>query len=211
MANDRTTEHCERWSVCRFLATFADATFLRFPLTIVHRDRPDFLLNMGNHKIGIEVTEAIPEDEARASALAQHREYNELSFIERYVSGEGRRSLKQIDAIARGNASKSGWYGDLVEKDWTDAMLYFTLRKVSKYIALGFEKFDETWLLVYDQWPLPGVELERASEIFLSRLCELREQIPFTAIYIEHGTNILRFSVPHRFTASIRDVWRDKK
>lgn len=56
----QTTEQCERWSICRFLSTYAETNLLEFPLEVVKRERPDFLLSLPSRQVGLEITEAIP-------------------------------------------------------------------------------------------------------------------------------------------------------
>ena len=67
----RTTDHCENFSICLLLATLAESKSLSFPLRLEHKDKPDFRLFYGKNSIGIEVTEAIPEELASAEALAE--------------------------------------------------------------------------------------------------------------------------------------------
>ena len=67
----RTTHHAEVWTVCRLLSTLAQAQRLSFPMSLRHRDRPDFLIAAGATKVGVEVTEAISEQYAAYSALAE--------------------------------------------------------------------------------------------------------------------------------------------
>ena len=51
-ADGRETEHCERWSICQLLATLATHNRLNFPMELVKRERPDFLLKSGGQKSG---------------------------------------------------------------------------------------------------------------------------------------------------------------
>ena len=54
----RAKEHCERYGAFRLLATLATLDRLEYPATLNHRDRPDFLLRVGDGDIGLEFTEA---------------------------------------------------------------------------------------------------------------------------------------------------------
>jgi hypothetical protein len=67
----RSTEDCERWSICRLLATLAKNNLLKYPVEVHHRNKPDFRIRIGQDIIGVEVTEAIPQDLARADALME--------------------------------------------------------------------------------------------------------------------------------------------
>ena len=69
----RTTEDCERWAICRFLSTFADTRLIQYPCKIIHEDKPDFILIHSSQKIGIEVTEVVPQNRAAIDALREHK------------------------------------------------------------------------------------------------------------------------------------------
>ena len=85
----RTTEHCERWSICRWLSTQNSQSSIDFPMTLIDRESPDFRLDTPNGTTGIEVTEAVPVDFAKATALAEKEGGEFLDFPE--FSGETRR------------------------------------------------------------------------------------------------------------------------
>ena len=67
----RTTQHCEKWSICRLLATLIKYHALEFPIKVTKGERPDFCLHTGQKQIGIEFTEAIQPDYARARVLPE--------------------------------------------------------------------------------------------------------------------------------------------
>ncbi len=66
----RTTEQREQWSICRLLATYAETDLLDYPLQVKHKDRPDIILSMPSVCVGIEITEAVPENLARSDVQA---------------------------------------------------------------------------------------------------------------------------------------------
>ncbi|KIL05685.1 hypothetical protein QX25_06690 [Stutzerimonas stutzeri] len=66
----RRNHHAERYCIAHLLATLP-AERLSFPLTLVHSDKPDFVLTMSGTEVGIEHTEAVPENVARANFLRE--------------------------------------------------------------------------------------------------------------------------------------------
>ncbi|MDQ2696395.1 MAG: hypothetical protein M3Z21_13675, partial [Pseudomonadota bacterium] len=84
----RTPEHCEPWSICRFLASFADSDLLEYPLCVIHGDKPDFLLEHPPGKCGIEVTEVVPTNYASIHAYREHKGINGPFFLQRFHPGE---------------------------------------------------------------------------------------------------------------------------
>ena len=67
----RTTEACEIWVACRFLAALSETSLLDYPLRVEHGDRPDLVLSLPSGCTGIEIAEAVPETEAGVEALSQ--------------------------------------------------------------------------------------------------------------------------------------------
>lgn len=67
-ANWRSHDHVEIYSVIRMLAS-RPYRLSDFPLKLVKRERPDFLLSTNRVAIGIEHTEAVPQNAAKEAAL----------------------------------------------------------------------------------------------------------------------------------------------
>lgn len=65
----RTTAHVERWSICKFLATYGHTRFIRYPLLVEKRERPDYRMSSRDLMVGIEITEAVSQDMARIDAM----------------------------------------------------------------------------------------------------------------------------------------------
>jgi hypothetical protein len=205
----RTTEQCERWSICRFLATYAETTLLQYPLQIEKRERPDFLLSLPSSRIGIEITEAVPPDWAWADTRREELNYNKLIFLERFHPGEPQRSKQEIDNIARGANPGDGWAGDAPEREWAEVMVHFAQRKAEKFLKPGYEQFEKNWLLIYDNWPLPAVQDQKAALYFVQRLASLDTPLPFDRIFVECEHSIWQFEAPAYRPRAIRDLWKD--
>ena len=206
---ERTTEQVERWSTARFLSTYARSTLLSYPLQVTRRDRPDILIEMPERKAGIEITEAVPTNWAKTSALHEDREYDTLMFIPRCKPGEPTRPTEELDRIARGEDMGVPWAGDSPERDWADAMFHFTEMKAVKFSKPGFIAFDKNWLLIYDNWPAPAVDERKAADYFLAKLANRGGTQPFDAIFVEGNKQFWRFENEQVHEAPINDVWKD--
>ncbi len=204
----RTTEHCERWSICRFLATYAETKLLDYPLRLGKQERPDFLLRLPSGDIGIEITEAVPPDWAWADARREKLNYDNLVFLHRFRPGESQRSKDEIDSIARGTTWGSGWVGDAPEREWAEVMVHFSLQKAKNLAKPGYERFAADWLLIYDNWPLPAVNDPKAAAYFMERLCALDTPLPFERVFVECERSIWQFQVPKYAPQPIRDIWK---
>jgi hypothetical protein len=203
----RTTEHCERWSICRFLATYVETKLVDYPLRLEKRERPDYLLRLPSGNIGIEITEAVPPDWAWLDARREKLNYDNLIFLHRFRSGEPQRCREEIDRIARGGSWGSGWAGNAPEREWAEVMIHFSLQKAETLAKPGFERFAADWLLIYDNWPLPAVDDPKAASYFMERLSALGAPLPFDRIFVECERSIWQFQVPKYLPQPIRDVW----
>ncbi|MBM4273597.1 MAG: hypothetical protein FJ134_03920 [Deltaproteobacteria bacterium] len=205
----RNTEHCERWSICRFLATYAETNLIQYPMRVEKREKPDFLISLPSTRIGIEVTEAVPPDWAWANARRENFIGSNLIFLQSFQPGGPRMSKMEVDNIASGANRGDGWVGDAPEKEWAEAMAYFSLQKADKFLKSEYERFDVNWLLIYDNWPLPAVEYLTGADYFLQWLGTLDTPLPFDSLFVECADSILHFKVPSYAPQPIRDLWKN--
>jgi hypothetical protein len=163
---------------------------------------------MAGANVGIEITEAIPENWAKISALHEVHEYDNVMFISRCKPGESRRPTAELDKIARGEDMGVGWGGDSPEREWADVMLHFARQKAAKLAKPGFQRFDRDWLLIYDNWPLPAVNEERAAEYLRAKLAVEIPPLPFHAIFVEGNKHFWHFEDGLVHSMPINDVWK---
>jgi len=115
----RTSQHTETWTACHLLATLAKAGQLTYPVSVAHRDRPDFLLEAGSIKIGVEVTEAISEQYASATALAEREGLSDSVAPGHFGWGAPKRSAAELRELLRAERLVSdGWAADRPEQEW---------------------------------------------------------------------------------------------
>src|SRR3989344_3455149 len=91
----RTKEHTERYAVAHLLNTLLKSHRIQYPFSLAHRDRPDFLLSMGDHQIGIEHTEAVPQNEAHKMALREKGYGFSVYNVAHVALGEEKRTAKE--------------------------------------------------------------------------------------------------------------------
>ncbi|MEQ1837094.1 MAG: hypothetical protein ABL858_01945 [Candidatus Nitrotoga sp.] len=205
----RMTHHAERWTICRLLSTLAENECLSYPVSLTHRDRPDFLLQYHGMKVGIEATEAISEQYACYQALAE-REFPD-SFLEpgHFRWGSPKRTTEEMRKLLRQEQlSSPPWAGDHAEREWA---LYFQSVIEAKLLKLakpGFEKFHENWLAIYDNLEPPQIHLERAIGFLLPELERMWTSIPsFHAIYIEHKPVVVKITPNETTYLVLCDLW----
>lgn len=162
-AGGRTTDHTERYSVARLLLAVSDR--LSFPLTVIHQDRPDFVLVCPDGRIGIEHTEVVPENVAHASFLRENGHGPDVYFLPRAEFGEPRKTAEQLKAELLADDSSEGWYGNAPEKGTAEAIAAYAGMKVIAAQKPGFEKYEDNWLLMYNNWPAPNPESEEVATL----------------------------------------------
>ncbi len=155
----RRAEHTERFCIAHLLATLPHA-YISFPLVVLHEDKPDFVLSMPSCSIGIEHTEAVAENVARAQFLREKGHGPDAYFAPHAVPGEARKTMTELlEEIERDEAG-DGWVGDSGEL-WSKAMAHYAERKIAK--AASFRRYEKNWLLIYDNLFLPGLRIGTAA------------------------------------------------
>lgn len=190
-----TTRQAERYACARLLATLPPATWT-FPLRVEHDDRPDFVIADAGVQIGVEHTEVVPENHARESVLREAGAGPEMYFLRAAVPGERRKSTARLRREIAEDAPGNAWVGDSPERQWAGAVGYFIARKTAAAGRAGFRLFDRNWLLLYEQWPLPAVDAERAASL-LCEAPELRQAFDcFDRIFVLDDQTLWEFA-PH--------------
>lgn len=192
----RRSEHVERYAIVHLLLSIPASRF-QFPLLVDHGDRPDFLITDGQKRIAIEHVEAITTNEAKKSALREQGDDSRGHFVSHSTPGEGERSTKRLLKEIEADEPGDGWVGDSPEREWADAMAYFALGKAGSVTLPGYDRGDETWLLIYDNWPVPHVVPDTAARYFLtdSRLPAIFAV--FGRVYVLNGVRMWEFTADH--------------
>lgn len=203
----RTTEHCEKWSICHLLATLVKYQSLEFPIKVTKRERPDFCLHTGQKQIGIEFTEAIQPDYARARVLPDAKSDKSILDPSLFKWGAPKKSLAEL----RSTASKTkltgpGWNGNEMEDEWSFAILDTSSRKTSKLNSEGSAKFDKNWLLIYDN--LDSGDIDLSCSYLVKGLEEYWSKNCFDKIFVETGNFIIELQCGQFTKLRLNDVWK---
>ena len=205
----RKTSHTEIWTICRLLATLAETSNLTYPLSIEHRDRPDYLLGMSGVDVGIEITEAVSEQYAEYSALAGREFPDKFLQPGHFRFDQPRMSVDEMrELLKQDELTATPWVGNRAEREWASYISGVVESKLRKLSKPGFEVFPKNWLSVYDNLPMPHIHLGDA----ISLLCPLIEdcwsrQPSFDTLFIEHGPVIARIRKGDSTHFVLNDVW----
>ena len=177
----RTKEHTERAAICNFLTTFAEANIFDYPLKIVRREQPDFILCTSLDTMGIEVTEAVRRSDAHADSIGP----GAIRMINKEPALNETITNKEAREIAEGKqANAPGWEGNEVEDRWAEDMFSIIVKKKNKFSS--YEKCSKNWLYIYDNLGLPMLNRLLATENLFLKLRPGKD-MPFDRIFIEFG------------------------
>lgn len=210
----RKTHHTETYIVCRLLSTLAGANQLAFPISVSPRDppndRPDVFMRTRNAQIGLEITEAIPQQFAALCALAEQEFPDRWFPADLFPWGAGSLTKDEMRALLRQNApAASGWIDDTPEREWALFMQKVVEIKRTKLAQPGFDKFEQNWLCIYDNLPLPNVHLARAIEILKQLLKDYWDCSPiFDVLLIERDTVIARITANKSEHFVVNELWQ---
>lgn len=188
----RRNHHAERYSIAHLLATLPIEQ-LSFPLTLTHSDKPDFLLAMSGSEVGIEHTEAVPENVARANFLREKGLGPDVYFTPHAMPGEPRRTADELRRDIEADRPGAGWCGDSPEREWAAAIAHYVKEKIPKATADGFVRCPANWLIVYDNWPLPAIDYHKAATYLAPLLAEMGAFSVFDAIFVHDDSHMYEF------------------
>ena len=191
----RVTAHSEIWIACRFFSALAETSLIHYPLRLVHRDRPDFVLCSPQFRTGIEITEAVPEDKARVDVHSERDGRPVIRPVPFYRPGDSRRSQVEIRRVVDGQEPPMPIMGNAIERNWVEVMLHYTELKHGRFKNPDFDKHQHNWLLIYDNWPLGSSLDERgAAGMLAPKLCSIGQENFFDRIFVQRPDDVWEFN-----------------
>lgn len=190
LASGRQNDDVEIYSVIRVLGS-RPFSLADFPLRLVKRERPDFLLTLGAVEIGIEHTEAISQNKAKEEYLRDAGEGPDVYFVRRESLTEPLKTSAAIKEEIAANRMTPGWYGDSVEREWVQAMTHFVVKKSRSTQRPGFARFEKTWLVVYDNWTAPALNLMKALPLLRAAIDSAAVWSVFDRVFVLEEDSLL--------------------
>lgn len=206
-SNERKTTHTEKYSIVSFLKEFYDCDNFLFPFTLLHQDKPDFLITSDLNKIGIEFTESIPEQLAKAEYLRE-KHFEGYSVIEPEFFGWDAPDRTEAEILEILNKSQirligQGFCGKSIEERWMLGIKGCISNKTVKLNKEGFNKYKYNWLLIYDNQTRAFLDKEYVTSNlnpFLTNYWGSKPHYKYDKIFIDSG------SVFYVFNASENQV-----
>ena len=209
-------EQVERAVICHLLTALANAESLACPLTLVRRERPDFLITAGEMRIGAEVTEAFLDGYRHYVAVAE-KEFPDEEFPDLLLEpghfrwGGPERTPAEVGELSRqllaqDRLTARPYYGNELEQQWAAVIRSKVDGKLDKLKHPEFEKCDENWLAIYDN--LPICDRVKAIALLQPMLSDLWVGAPrFDVIFIQGDTYVLRITPDSSEWLTLNNLW----
>lgn len=202
----RTKKHTERYNVYRLMATLASS--FCYPIKVIHQDRPDFLLYSENRKIGIEVSEAVSEEEAAVDALAEKMGIRKVLFMDSFRRGTLKRTAKERRELLENPPMGDGFGDGGLSKDWLLSILDNIQAKTTSMRKPGFKLYNFNYLSIYDNLTNFADIRELGNELFSKLKNYWHNEIRYDLIFIESGNQLICLE-PNKWNCQeINDIWR---
>jgi len=148
---------------------------------------------MASIEVGIEHTEAVPENVAWADSLREKGLGPDVYFTPHATPGESLKTANELRHEIEADEPDSGWCGDSPEREWAAAIAHDVNKKITKATADGFVRCPANWLIVYDNWPLPVIDNSKAASYLALLLAEMDAFSVFDAIFVHDDSHLCEF------------------
>jgi|TARA_B110000211_G_scaffold192920_1_gene220418 hypothetical protein len=190
----RTTEHCEQWQIYHLLIALLKINYCTIPFSLKKRERPDFEILNGESSIGVEATEIISPDHARALTLPEGKKESSVIDPSLFKWGHDKYDLNDLrEIVSREKLTGSGWVGNSVEDEFAQSLLDTINIKHNKFIN-GFKRYNENFLLAYHNAPTPDLDFDLSITLINSTLENYWGNGGFEKIIVHKYTTLLIFS-----------------
>ena len=186
----------EKFAVTRFLNA------LEMPFrSLEHGDKPDFVLDIGDQKIGLEVCDTTPEEYHRVAKVLHKKLWPACVDVGNLQHRSQRRPTPEI--ISEVTSANVQWQGTgEIHERWRMGMKRRLDDKERAFQNVEFSRFDQNWLLIQDAVTAP---LENSSDLhhmdmnlqyLLSTFAPL---VYFDKVWLDFGQNgLVEWSIHER-------------
>ncbi|MCG9691297.1 hypothetical protein L1D55_05920 [Vibrio sp. Isolate22] len=172
----RTTEHCETWTIHKALSTLHCHNVISFPISIEKSEKPDYWIEMSGKTYGVELTEIIHSDYARAQTLPEVQNDKSVLDSSLFKWGQASRSTNELREIAtKEKLTGAPWVGDSVEREFAQSIADTVVGKQKKLKA-HYKRADVDVLLIYHNQPSPTLDYAQGLEFVKKKLANCWDQ-----------------------------------
>ncbi|MEJ6397955.1 hypothetical protein [Yoonia sp. 208BN28-4] len=157
-----TADAREFWILQRAISNIIEETSSR-KWRLIHQDKPDFLLEIDEALVGIEVTEAVPQSLAQFMSFENEQIYAPMKFW-REQSGAKRDRIRQMAAES---LKEAGIGSDESERLLSELICKRIADKTKKLEDGAIKKYTKNHLVIYDRGSPAGTKLDRVVSLIL--------------------------------------------
>ena len=193
-AQGSATDAREQWQMHHLLRALLAARQLVLPVRLYKREAPDFVLQTGDIRIGIETREAINPDYVKAQVHPAAQGDDAVVDPSLYKWGTQGRPRSQIrEEAGRTQLSGHPWMGDSVEREFAQSIKDVVFEKHCK-LRSHYTRFDSDRLLIYHNQPSPQIHIDKARVYTAEILVDYWNQLGFDAVYVHKYNCMLPFT-----------------
>jgi hypothetical protein len=205
-------EQIERAATFRLLSTFSEQQPFKFPLKVDHDDKPDFRFTVNGLTIGAECTMAMPKQFGEAQFLRDKHYPNAPIDLSDFRWGTPDRTASEIlELLSRNRLTGMPWFGDSVEREWSQAMMDCLIAKTENLNARDFRKFQVNWLLIDDNVPQANLSINTAVNYLMQPIklyFDSQNQTKFDTVFIKTHRQWIRISSTKCDVTPVNDLWQ---
>lgn len=199
----------------RYYAELLLSTMELIPDSLQVKDKPDIRLEIGSRRIGIEVTDATPEEYRRAEKVIRSKGWKDVLSTGNFQHRLKRRTTAELE---REGVDLDGQWADSsnVFDAWSLRIEERLKDKERAFLDQNFERFSENWLLIVD-WEHSAItyepDLHMAERFFQKLIFTFRPPIFFDHTFIlmsnaelldwDHDQNEINWKVTDRLNLKI--------
>ena len=160
----RTTEHCEAWTLHKALSILHSNNMINFPISIDKSEKPDYWIEILEKTYGVELTEIIHPDYARVQTLPEAQNDKSILDPSLFKWGQASRSTKELRQIAaKDKLTGAPWGGDSVEREFAQSIADTVVAKRKKLVT-HYKRADVDILLIYHNQSTPALDSAKGIE-----------------------------------------------
>ena len=183
-AQDPATEAREQWQMHHLLRALLAVRQLSLPVRLYKREAPDFVLQIGNKRIGVEATEAINPDyvQAQVHPIAQGDDTVVDPSLYKWGT-QGRPKFQIREEAGRTQLSGHPWMNDSVEREFARSIIDVVRAKHGKLYS-RYMRYESDRLLIYHNQPSPIIDIDKARVYTATILADYWSRLGFDTVYV---------------------------
>ena len=180
----------EQQVIAAILPAMCERLNFSFPLTICHRDKPDFLLGFAEYDIAVEVVRFLAPQLGHATDTARRMKSSFNPSRYHFVSPSRTRDEMEKSILAP-SVGLEDWQ-PIFNRQYVEEIRRIVEEKRQKVLVANALKVKENWLLISDDHDMQGLTLGFVVKVLLEKLeVHWKSRPHFSKILIFSGSTLV--------------------